>query len=155
MGAAPILPGTLTGQVTSAGSGGALAADVTLSAMQQVTPSGGSATWVTMPVFGALTHPPIFTTTDTPNPAAPACPAGTLCYNYSLPLSSGNPQVGVFSGGSVTYTAPAGAPVNYDLEGEAPGCTTSVPSPARISGLTITPGATTDAGTVLAFSGCT
>ena len=154
VGAAPILPATITGQVTSAGSGGALAADVTLSAMQQVTPSGGAATWVTMPILGALTHPPIFTTTNTPNPANPPCPAGTLCTNYSLPLPSGNPQVGVFSGGSITYTAPAGAPVNYDLEGQAPGCTTSVPSPARISGLTVTPGNTTDAGTVVAFSGC-
>ncbi|MBI4164635.1 MAG: DUF4382 domain-containing protein [Acidobacteria bacterium] len=154
VGAAPILPATITGQVTSAGSGGALAADVTLSAMQQVTPSGGSATWLTIPVFGALTHPPTFTTTDTPNPANPPCPAGTLCYNYSLPLPSGNPQVGVFSSGSIAYTAPAGDPVNYDLEGLAPDCTTSVPSPARISGLTVTPGNTTDAGTVLVFSGC-
>jgi hypothetical protein len=155
VGAAPILPATITGQVTSAGSGGALAADVTLSAMQQVTPSGGSATWLTIPVFGALTHPPTFTTTDTPNPANPPCPAGTLCTNYSLPVPSGNPQVGVFSSGSITYTAPAAAPVSYDLEGLAPGCTTSVPSPARISGLTLTPGNAMDAGTVLVFSGCT
>jgi len=155
VGAAPTLPATISGQLTSAGSGGALAADVTLSALQQVTPSGGSATWLTIPVFGALTHPPVFTTTDTPDPADPACPAGTFCYNYALPLPSGNPQVGVFSGGSVTYTAPVGDPVNYDLEGVAPGCTTSVPSPAKISGLTVTTGNTTDAVTVLAFSGCT
>ncbi len=153
-GTAPTLPATITGQVTSAGSGGALAADVTLSALQQVTPSGGSAIFLTIPVFGALAHPPAFTTTDTPNPAAPACPAGTLCYNYSLAVPAGNPQVGVFASGAITYAAPAGDPVSYDIEGLAPGCTTSVPSPARISGLTVTPGATTDAGTVLAFSGC-
>lgn len=154
VGTAPVLPATISGQLTSAGSGGAIATDVTLSALQQVTPSGGSATWLTIPVFGVLTHPPIFTTTDAPDPAAPPCPAGTFCYNYALPLPSGNPQVGVFSSGSVAYTAPAGDPVNYDLEGVAPACTTSVPSPAKISGLTVTPGNTTAAGTVLVFSGC-
>jgi hypothetical protein len=154
VGAAPTLPATIMGQLTSEGAGGALAADVTLSALQQVTPSGGSATWLTIPVFGAMMHPPVFTTTDTPDPADPACPAGTLCYNYALSVPSGNPQVGIFSSGSVSYTAPAGDPVDYDLEGMAPSCTTSVPSPAVISGLTVTPGNTTDAGTVLAFSGC-
>ena len=153
-GTAPTLPATITGQVTSEGSGGALAADVTLSAMQQVTPSGGSAIFLTIPVFGALTHPPTFTTTDTPDPATPACPAGTFCYNYSLAVPAGNPQVGVFDSDAITYTAPAGDPVNYDLEGLAPGCTASTPSPARISALAVTPGNTTDAGTVLAFSGC-
>jgi hypothetical protein len=154
VGTAPTLPATISGQLTSAGAGGPLAADITLSALQQVTPSGGSATWVTMPIFGVLTHPPIFTTTDTPNPATPPCPAGTFCYNYSLALPGGNPQVGVFSSGSVSFTAPAADPVNYDLEGQAPGCSSSAPSPARISGLTVTSGSNTDAGTVLAFSGC-
>jgi hypothetical protein len=150
----PSLPATITGQVTSAGSGGALAADVTLSALQQATPTGGSARWMTIPVFGALTHPPTFTTTDTPDPATPACPAGTLCYNYSLAVPASNPQVGMFSDGSVTYTAPVAPPVNYNLSGAAPTCTTSVPSPATLGPLVVTPGNTTDAGTVLAFSGC-
>mgnify|MGYP001596557667 CR=1 FL=1 len=152
-GAPPSLPATVTGQVTSAG-GGALAADVTLSALQQATPTGGSARWMTIPVFGALTHPPTFTTTATPDPATPACAAGTLCYNYSLPVPASNPQVGMFSSGSVTYTAPAAAPVNYNLSGAALSCTTSVPSPATLGPLVVTPGTTTDGVTVLAFSGC-
>ncbi len=153
-GAPPSLPATITGQLTSEGLGGAIAADVTLSVLQQAIPTGGSTRWMTIPVFGALMHPPIFTTTDTPDPANPPCPAGTNCYNYSLPVPASNPQVGTFSSGSITYTPPAGDPVNYNLNGMAPSCTASAPSPAVIGPITVTPGNTTDAGTVLAFSGC-
>jgi len=153
-GPAPSLPATITGQVTSAGSGGPLAADVTLAALQQATPTGGSARWMTIPVFGALMQPPTFTTTDTPEPPDPPCPAGTLCYNYSLPVPASNPQVGTFAGGTITYVPPAADPVTYNLMGAAPTCTTSTPSPAVIGPLTVTPGNPTDAGTVLAFSGC-
>lgn len=148
------MPATITGQVTSAGSGGALAADVTLSALQPATPTGGSTKSVTIPIFGALMQPPTFTTSATPDPSTPACPAGTLCYNYSLMVPASNPQVGTFSSGSITYAAPAPAPVMYGLNGMAHSCTASAPSPATISSITVTPGNTTDAGTVLAFSGC-
>ena len=153
-GAAPTLPATLAGQVTSAGTSGALPADITLSALQQATPTGGTTQWMTIPIFGALMQPPTFTTTDTPDPATPACPAGTDCYNYSLPVPASNPQVGTFSSGSITYAAPAVAPVNYNLDAVAPSCSSSVPSPATVSLITVTPGTTTNVSTVVAFSGC-
>ncbi|MGA2629505.1 MAG: DUF4382 domain-containing protein [Terriglobia bacterium] len=153
-GTAPTLPATLAGQVTSAGASGALPSDVTLSALQPATPTGGTTQWMTIPVFGALMQPPTFTTTDTPSPATPPCPVGTDCYNYSLPVPASNPRVGTFSSGSVTYAAPAAAPVNYNLTAEAPSCTSSVPSPATVSSITVTPGTTTNVSTVVAFSGC-
>lgn len=154
-GAAPSLPATVTGQVTSAGPGGAIAADVTLSAMQEATPTGGTTKQLTIPIFGALMQPPTFTTTDPPNPAAPACPAGTNCFNYSIMVPASNPKVGTFSSGSVTYADPAPAPVNYHLNFGAPGCTTSAPSPATVGPASVTPGTTTNVSTVVAFSGCT
>jgi hypothetical protein len=127
---------------------------VTLSALQSATPTGGSTISVTIPIFGALMQPPTFTTSATPDPSTPACPAGTLCHNYSLKVPASNPQVGTFSSGSVTYAAPASDPVNYSLNAVAPGCTASAPSPATVSSITVTPGNTTNVSTVLAFSGC-
>jgi hypothetical protein len=62
--------------------------------------------------------------------------------------------VGTFSGGSITYAAPAADPVNYGINAVAPGCSASAPDPATVSPITVTPGTTTDAGTMLAFSGC-
>jgi hypothetical protein len=153
-GTPPTMPATITGQVTSTGTGGAIAADVTLSALQQATPVGGATMSVTIPIFGALMQPPTFTTTDTPDPSTPACPVDTLCYNYSLMVPASNPQVGTFSDGSITYAAPAADPVNYSINAVAPGCTASAPDPATVSPVTVTAGSTADAGTVLAFSGC-
>ena len=153
-GTSPTLPAKITGQVTSVGSGGATAADVTLSALQQATPTVGSTMMVTIPIFGALMQPPTFTTTDLPDPSTPACPAGTLCYNYSLMVPASNPKVGTFNNGSITYADPAPDPVSYSVNAVAPGCTASAPSPATVSSITVAPGTTTDAGTVLAFSGC-
>lgn len=154
-GTAPALPATVTGQVTSAGSGGAIAADVTLSAFQDATPTGGSTMKMTIPIFGALMQPPTFTTTATPDPAVPACPAGTNCYNYSIWVPASNPRVGTFSSGAVTYAEPAPAPVNYNLNFVAPGCTASTPSPATVGPTAVTPGTTSNVSTVVAFTGCT
>ena len=151
----PTLPATLTGQVTSADSGGALAADVTLSAMQQATPTGGTTKQLTIPIFGALMQPPTFTTTDTPNPALPACPVGTSCFNYSIMVPASNPKVGTFSSGAITYGDPAPAPVNYNLNFVAESCTASTPSPATVGPTAVTPGTTANVSTVVAFTGCT
>lgn len=145
---------TITGQVTSAGSGGATVADITLSSLQAAT-AGGSTVLVTVPVFNASAQPPTVTTSGTPTPSAPPCPSGTDCSNYSLMVPSGNPQVGAFSSGSITYTAPAAPPVTYSLNATTSNCTTSNPSPATVSSIAVTPAATTSVSTVLAFSVCT
>jgi len=114
------MPATISGQVTSAGSNPV--ADVTLSAFQQAVPMGGSARQVTVPVFNSMNQPPVVTTTPTPTPTTPACPMNTDCFNYSLQIPGSNPQVGTFSGGSITYAAPAAPPVMYSLNGMAPSC---------------------------------
>jgi hypothetical protein len=147
---------TLTGQVTSAGSGGATAADITFSALQDATPSGGALVHVTIPIFGVAAQPPVFETSATPNPAIPACPVGTDCSNYSLMVPSGNPSVGTFSGGSMgSFGAPAAGAVNYSLLTETADCTASAPSPALLTAIAVTPAATTAVSTVAAFTGCT
>lgn len=149
---------TVTGQVTSAGSGGATKQDITLSALQDATPTGGSLVHVTIPVFAASGQPPTFVTSATPTPAIPACPLGTDCFNYSLMVPSGNPSVGTFSGSAITYTKPATGAVSYSLLAESadtPACTASVPSPALVTLIAVTPAAAVAVSTVLAFSGCT
>ena len=140
---------TVTGQVTSD-----TVADITLSALQSAT-GGGSTVLVTVPAFNFIAQPPTVTTSTTPTPSTPACPAGTNCSNYTLMVPSGNPQVGAFSSGAITYTAPAAPPVTYSLNATTGNCTTSTPSPATVSSIAVTPAATTPVSTVLAFTGCT
>ena len=142
------MPATISGQVTSAGSNPM--ADVTLSAFQQAVSLGGPAKQVTVPVFNSMQQPPVVTTT----PSTPACPMNTDCFNYSLQIPGSNPQVGTFSGGSITYAAPAAPPVIYSVNGMAPSCSTSTPNPPTVGSITVTPGTQTKVSTVLAFSGC-
>jgi len=148
-------PATITGQVTSTGSSGSTVADIALSALQPATPMGGATVQVTVPVFAALSQPPVVTTTATPTPATPACPTSTDCYNYSLQVPASNPEVGTFASGSITYAAPATGAVNYSLNGTTANCTASTPVTGTISSLAVTPGTTTTVSTVLAFTGCT
>jgi hypothetical protein len=146
------MPATVSGQVTSEGSNPV--ADVTLSLLQQGIPTGGAARQVTIPVFNSAQQPPVVTTTPTPTPSTPACPMNANCFNYSFLVPASNPQVGTFSGGSITYAAPAAPPVNYSLNGLAPSCTTSTPNPATIGPIVVTPNMETKVSTALAFSGC-
>jgi Domain of unknown function (DUF4382)/Carboxypeptidase regulatory-like domain len=149
---------TISGQVTSAGSGGATAQDITLYALQNAAPTGGSLVHVTIPVFSSGAQPPTFLTSATPTPSTPACPLGTDCSNYSLMVPSGNPSVGTFSGGTITYAAPAAGTVTYSVFAESvdtPPCTASTPSPALVTPITVTPAATTTASVIPAFTGCT
>ncbi len=145
-------PATISGQVTSAGSNPV--ADVTLSALQQAVPTGGSARQVTVPVFNSMNQPPVVTTTPTPTPNTPACPVSADCFNYSLQVPASNPQVGTFSAGNITYASPAGSPVLYSVNGLAPGCSASVPNPPTIGSITVTAGTETKVSTLLALSGC-
>ena len=149
---------TITGQVTSLGSGGPTPQDITLYALQDATPTGGSLVHVTIPVFMANAQPPTVLTSATPDPAIPACAAGTDCSNYSLLVPSGNPSIGTFSSGAITYAAPVTGTVGYSLFAESvddPPCTASVPSPALVAGINVTAAATTTVSTTVAFSGCT
>jgi len=104
-------PAQINGQITSALN----SVDISLSALQAV--GGGNPLIVTIPLFEGST--PNTTT------AAGACPAGTVCANYTLNVPASNPQVGTFSVTPPTaYTAPAPAPVHYWVNAQA-----FVPSP--------------------------
>jgi hypothetical protein len=142
-------PATIEGQVTSAGTGGATITDVTVSALQDAS-ANGTTRHVTIPVFAALSQPPVVATADDSS-----CPAGTSCATYSLQVPASNPRVGTFSSGSITYADPAPAPVTYQLNGVAASCTSSDPTSPILVPAEVTPGATTTVSTVMAFSGCT
>jgi hypothetical protein len=142
------LPGTISGQLTSAGSGGAAVADVTLSVLLPL--AGGAANQVTIPVFGANSQPPVVATEATPS-SGPACPSGTDCFNYSLLVSTSNPQVGTFANGAISYSAAPGT-LTYTLEGVASDCTAITPSGGDISAI---PQTGEQVSTTLAFTGCT
>lgn len=148
-------PTALTGQTTSAGSSGATVADISLSPLEDATPSGGSVRHVTIPVFAAMAQPPAVESTPTPNPSTPVCPTGTDCFNYSLSIPAANPEVGTFTNGSITFTPPASGTVNYSLNAQSSDCTGSTPSPATAGPVSVLPNTGNPVGLVLAFSGCT
>ncbi len=145
-------PGEITGQVTSAGSGIASAADITLSPLQQVVPTGASTVQVTIPVFGATSQPPTFTTTPTPS-SGPACPAGADCYNYSLQVPAAVPQVGTFTSGSITYS-PSSAGGAYSLNATSSDCSASSPSDGTVGPIPVTPSPPARPVPSIAFTGC-
>ena len=134
------------------------AADVSVSALQSVTPSGGSATMVTIPALPGSTTALVTTV------AMASCAAGTACATYTLIVPPGNPSSATFGGGT-TYSVPGLPPVLYTVEARAtvpdgtatPNCTpselmTSLDSAAMA--LMVMPGVITTAQT-LAFVSCT
>lgn len=139
------LPATITGQVTSAGSGGAASADVTLSAFQRAAPTGGPNLQVTIPAFGATSQPPTLSTAS-----SPSCPAGTNCANYTLLVPGSNPQVGAFSASGTAYAAPAAGNVVYAVEAQASTCS---PATQTSNTLTVTAGGSATTQN-FAFTGC-
>jgi hypothetical protein len=144
---------TITGQVTTAGPGGATLANVTLLALQRATPIAGTPVLVTVPIFSTNAQPPTITTEAAPA-SGPACPLMTDCSNFSLTVPSGNPTVGTFTNGSATYAPPLAGNVNYTLIAESVDCTASVPNPATVSDFTVSLATTTALGSFAAFSGC-
>ena len=151
------LPAAIAGQVTSTSSLGATPADVTLSVLLQVTPTGDEPFLVTVPVFGALSPAPNVTTTSTPTPSLPACPVSTDCYNYSLQVPAGNPQVATYLGNNqaLSYATQGTGSVNYSLNASSANCTDSRPSPATTPLFAVSAGGSTAVSTTLALSGCT
>jgi hypothetical protein len=154
----PNTAATVTGAITSMGAGGAVPVDLDVSALQSVTPPGGSPFLVTMPLFLG----------STPSLAAepgPGCPPGVACAAYSLVVSPGNAQAGTFVAGTTTaYGAPPAPPVLYTVSAGAfepggeglPACSPSTLSTSMDGSgapLAVTPGTTTTAAT-LAFTGC-
>jgi uncharacterized protein DUF4382 len=119
-------PAVLVGFVTATKGSSAASADVTVAALQAVTPSGSASRQITVPLeaIAAIGATPAVSSTGTISvESATNCPAGALansdCAQYTLVVPASNPNVGVFSSGQVTYTAPAAGDVLYTVDAQA------------------------------------
>jgi uncharacterized protein DUF4382/carboxypeptidase family protein len=155
-------PGTITGIVTAINGTTGASIDATLSALQTVMAGGTSHTF-TVPLFpNSTSSVAVSSSTACPKTGSPA---GAFCASYSLIVPASNPEVGTFSAGKVTFTAPAPGDVLYTVEADATNPTTNaaICSPASQTTsndsstppqpLKVTPGATTNAAQI-DFSGC-
>lgn len=154
-------PGTIQGFDTALNGVAGGVIDVSMSALQTVTISGAGMRQVTIPLEGSST-PLVSVQNATTCPAG--SPMGANCAQYTLILPASNPEVGTFSGGMVTFTAPAAAPVLYTVEADAAmpmsgGVADCTPSKitqnldATSMPLAVMAGATTSA-MLINFSGC-
>jgi uncharacterized protein DUF4382 len=152
-------PGTIQGTITAINGMTGASIEATVSALQTVTVSGASHTF-TVPLF-ANSNSSISITSSMSCPMG--APKGAFCGSYTLIVPASNPEVGTFSTGKVTFTAPASGDVLYTVEADATNPTTSAamcsPSSQTTSKdstnmpLKVTPGATTNAAEI-DFSGC-
>jgi hypothetical protein len=145
-------PVVITGQVTTA-DGGATGADIVLSALQTVPPTGGAPIQVTIPMLTGST-----TTVATERTSGAGCPGGTACATYMLTVPASHPLVGTFTAPGTAYVGPAGGNVFYSVNAQAfiPG-TAGTPDCSRSS--QVTPAVAVSAGAMiqaapLAFTGC-
>ena len=154
-------PGTIQGTITAINGTTGASIDATVSALQTVMASGSSHTF-TVPLFANSTSSvSITSSTSCPTTA----PKGAFCGSYTLIVPASNPEVGTFSAGKVTYTAPASGDVLYTVEADAtnPSTNATMCSPSSQTAskdtstppapLKVTPGATTTAAEI-DFSGC-
>jgi len=100
------LPASITGQITSAGASGAVAVDLSLSALQ----SAGNNLLVTVPLAQQSAATASLTTAN----------CGSVnCVSYTLSVPGANPAVAAFTLINPTPAAPAGPPVNYIVDAQA------------------------------------
>jgi hypothetical protein len=152
-------PAEIQGEVSSAATAGtATGSDIALSAFQEATPSGGTATLVTIPLLPGSTE-------NIATEALPTCGTGTKCASYSLYVPASNPMVGTFTASGTVYASPALGDVPYRVNARAfvPGSGgTANCSPSSLTTsqdnqgnpLKATAGTSVTAQT-LAFAGCT
>jgi Domain of unknown function (DUF4382) len=156
-------PATLKGNVTAVNGGSAGTIDAAVTAQQAVTVSGGGTLMVAVPALPGSTS-----NVSVDSTSASTCTAigvaGANCAGYTLLVPASNPEVGVFSGGTVTFTPPAGGNVAYVARVDAfepggGGTTACSPSTqttnlnATSAPLVVTGGATTQVQE-LDFTGC-
>lgn len=149
-------PASITGLVTTSTGSAATGADISLSALQPISPSQ----MVTIPLAGQSTTAANLTTVP-----GTSCPGKTDCASYTLSVPALNPSVGTFvASASQKPAVPMSGPVNYTIDAFAfttdgtstPDCS---PSELRTSStttntpLTVTSGMSSTVAT-LAFSGC-
>jgi len=156
---ASIGPGTIQGAVTAINGMTGANIDAQVSALQSVMTSNMSRTF-TVPLFpGSNSVLQVSSNTSCPG----GSPAGAFCGNYALLVPASNPNVGLFAGGQVTFTAPASGDVLYTVEADAsnPTSNAAICSPASETtskdstgqSLKVNPGALTNAAR-LDFTGC-
>jgi hypothetical protein len=139
------LPASITGQVTSAGSSGGVAVDLSLSALQ----SAGNNLLVTVPLAQQSGATASLTTAS----------CGSVdCVNYTLSVPGANPAVAAFTSVNPVPAGPAGPPVNYIVDAQAfvPGSSAQqdCSSPdMQTPPTSVSPGGSTPAAT-LNFLGC-
>lgn len=150
---------TITGTVTTTSSAGAVARDVTVSALQTVS-IGGSNVQVTIPAIQVSSPTAAFAVTVTT--AAGTCtPANSDCAMFSLMVPAQGASVGAFNASGITFSAPTVAPTSYSVEGDATLTGSSVCSPSSLTittnssnqPLTVMGGAITTAAQ-MNFNGC-
>jgi hypothetical protein len=110
-------PATIQGIVTALNGTVGANIDVSTSALQSVPISGGAARPVTIPLLPGSTSN-IAVQSATPCPAM-GSPVGAFCAQYTLVVPASNPEVGVFSAGKITFTAPATGDVLFSVEADA------------------------------------
>lgn len=166
-----LAPATLQGFVTATNAGAPAQIDVSLSALQMITLSGGVTRGLNIPletIAATATSPEVDSTSPIFVSAATNCPAGSPansnCAQYTLVVPASNPNVGVFSSGSVSYTAPAAGDVLFTVDaiaakpasGGIPSCSPSELTTSKdVSAmpLKVTPATTTNVAR-LDFFGC-
>jgi len=154
-----LLPASITGQITTTTGTVGTAADLSLSALQQIT-VGGSTVMITTPLAEQSTAAATLTTAP-----GSGCPVNTDCVDYTLAVPAANPSVGTFTpSGNRTPAPPPGGTVGYSLDANAfvpgsAGATDCNPSNLQTNQtstnapLTVTAGGTVTAAT-LAFTVC-
>lgn len=155
-------PATIQGIVTALNGAAGANIDVTTSALQTISISGGAMRPVTIPLLAGST-PNIAVESATPCPAT-GTPMGAFCAQYTLVVPASNPDVGTFSAGKITFTPPASGDVLFSVEADATKPMSGGVAICRSSSLTtnldangmplrVTAGATTNARE-LDFTGC-
>jgi hypothetical protein len=119
-------PAVVQGFVTATTGTSAATADVTLAALQMVTPSGSASRQITVPLesIKAVGATAAVESTGTisveSNTSCPVgAPANSNCEQYTLVVPASNPNVGVFSSSGVSYTAPAAGDVLFTVDAQA------------------------------------
>jgi hypothetical protein len=110
-------PGTIQGIVTALNGTAGANIDVSTSALQSVSLSGGATRPVTVPLLQGSTSN-IAVQSAAPC-AATGSPMGAFCAQYMLVVPASNPNVGSFSAGKITFSPPASGNVLYSVEADA------------------------------------
>jgi hypothetical protein len=110
-------PGTIQGIATALNGTAGANIDVSTSALQTVSLSGGATRPVTIPLLPGSTSN-VAVESSMPCPAT-GSPMGAFCAQYTLVVPASNPNVGSFSAGKITFSPPASGNVLYSVEADA------------------------------------